>query len=187
MWAPAGYWVVRKFTFALFAGMAVLFVGLVLATASPQDRDALSRVAEGLRLSGDCRRRAHLIAREASGGTPPGLWRCGVLLPAGHQQRPSPGSVGAWLAGLVRVNAAVLVPIVLLVWHRFRRSGCAAAVSGSESSTAVPIAGFGVVAWAWLLSVTLITLALLSMLPVFLMESHGRSSKPLVASPVPWR
>ena len=64
----AGYWVVRRGPrFALFAGLAVLFVGLVVATASPSMTVMLfARVAEGLGYLAIVVAAPTLIAREAS-------------------------------------------------------------------------------------------------------------------------
>ena len=76
----AGYWVVRRGPrFALFAGMAVLFVGLVLATLSPSKTVMLlARVAEGLGYLAIVVAAPTLIAREASGRDTARSWRCGV-------------------------------------------------------------------------------------------------------------
>ena len=181
----AGYWVVRRGPrFALFAGMAVLFVGLVLATLSPSKTVMLlARVAEGLGYLAIVVAAPTLIAREASGrDTARSLALWGTFFPLGISTAAITGGLLSELFGWrvwFGINAAVLVPIALLA--------LAAVPADPGVQQRSPAAGsrqllylLPVSAWLLglgLLSVTLITLALLSMLPVFLMESHGRSQQ----------
>ena len=77
------------------------------------------------------------------------------------------------------INAAVLVPIALLALASVPADPGAQQRSPAAGSRQ-PLSLLPVSAWLLglgLLSVTLITLALLSMLPVFLTESHGRSQQ----------
>lgn len=182
----AGYWVVRRGPrFALFAGLAVLFVGLVVATASPSMTVMLfARVAEGLGYLAIVVAAPTLIAREASAKDSArslALW--GTFFPLGISTAAITGGLLSELFGWrvwFGVNAAVLLPVAMLALvsvpadpgtPQQRSSGA----DGRQLLSLLPVS-------AWLiglglLSVTLITLALLSMLPVFLMERHEHSQR----------
>ena len=182
----AGYWVVRRGPrFALFAGLAVLFVGLVVATASPSMTVMLfARVAEGLGYLAIVVAAPTLIAREAGAKDSArslALW--GTFFPLGISTAAITGGLLSELFGWrvwFGVNAAVLLPVAVLALvsvpadpgtPQQRSSG----VDGRQLLSLLPVS-------AWLiglglLSVTLITLALLSMLPVFLMERHEHSQR----------
>ena len=182
----AGYWVVRRGPrFALFAGLAVLFVGLVVATASPSMTVMLfARVAEGLGYLAIVVAAPTLIAREASAKDSArslALW--GTFFPLGISTAAITGGLLSELFGWrvwFGVNAAVLLPVAVLALVSVpadpgtpqQRSSAA---DGRQLLSLLPVS-------AWLiglglLSVTLITLALLSMLPVFLMERHEHSQR----------
>ncbi|HCH99990.1 MAG: hypothetical protein CME00_00105 [Geminicoccus sp.] len=182
----AGYWVVRRGPrFALFAGLTVLFVGLVVATASPSMTVMLfARVAEGLGYLAIVVAAPTLIAREASAKDSArslALW--GTFFPLGISTAAITGGLLSELFGWrvwFGVNAAVLLPVAVLALvsvpadpgtPQQRSSGA----DGRQLLSLLPVS-------AWLiglglLSVTLITLALLSMLPVFLMERHEHSQR----------
>ena len=152
----AGYWVVRRGPrFALFAGMAVLFVGLVLATLSPSKTVMLlARVAEGLGYLAIVVAAPTLIAREASGrDTARSLALWGTFFPLGISTAAITGGLLSELFGWrvwFGVNAAVLFPIALLALASVPADPGVQQRSPAawQSAAAVPIAGFGVAARA---------------------------------------
>ncbi len=164
--------------------MAVLFVGLVLATLSPSKTVMLlARMAEGLGYLAIVVAAPTLIAREASGrDTARSLALWGTFFPLGISTAAITGGLLSELFGWrvwFGINAATLVPIALMTLASVPADPGVQQRSPAAGSRQ-PLSLLPVSAWLLglgLLSVTLITLALLSMLPVFLMESHGRSQQ----------